>query len=89
MKNSALAEMPWNECKVSFDIDNEERFLDASTNGLPSGWEPSETYCSPITAVGIFDVTGPVLPEDGKKVLAWLKKRRIVEPRKAEKKEMS
>lgn len=74
--------LPWADCKVAFDIDDDDRFFEASTEGLPAGWVPIETDGTGCHSFGIFRVS--VLPtiEDGKAVAAWLKKRRIVIPRK-------
>lgn len=74
------AELPWSDCKVAFDIEDNDLFWDAPSEGLPPGWERDETDSSSTHCVGIFRVNVALRKKDGIAVQAWLKKHGNVPP---------
>lgn len=68
-----MTNLPWSNCKIAFDIDDEDVWSHLDEDKLPEGWEASESYSSPIACMLIFDVD--VLPtvEDARKVKSLLR----------------
>lgn len=69
--------LPWNDLKVAYGVNNPERLWKAEQAGktkFPAGWEFNETDGSGARFVAIFRVD--VLPtvEDGRKVKAELRR---------------
>jgi len=74
--NTTTGAYPWSDCKVAFDIDDDEKFWDARDDGrlaLPEGWEFDGTDGAGARSVAIFRVDGLPTLESGVAVLASLK----------------
>jgi len=81
---NSRASLPWCDCKVAFDIYDEDSVWAALSKcerkgkrlryALPRGWEMVETSGQGARAVAIFQVAGYLWKDDGEKVRAILDK---------------
>jgi hypothetical protein len=74
----AVLEIPWDDCKVAYGVDDAEAFygwMEATKDGrdvLPAGWSFCETAGSGEQFVAVFRVEGALRVEDGRAVAAIL-----------------
>lgn len=74
--------LPWDDCKVAFGCDNEEKFWSAHKFGklaLPHGWSVYGTDSSGARSVILFRVEGALWPEDGDRVKSMLRRVGVVD----------
>jgi hypothetical protein len=70
----AVLEMPWDDLKVAYGVDDSEAFygwVEATREGrsvLPAGWSFCETAGSGVRFVAVFRVEGALRAEDGQAV---------------------